>query len=140
MLDLQAIKDRLGAATSGCWRWSPGLKAPSIDGDEEFLIVSYDWESNDPELVGTARTECSASLIACAPRDLGSLVGEVERLKVENDSQDLHICYLLDEADKLKAEVERLRGAIEAHHATTVLRLGGASPWATDVELWEALA
>lgn len=111
MLDLQAIKDRLGAAASGCWCWSPELKARSIDGYDEFLIVSYDRKSNDPELVATARTECFASLIACAPQDLGLLV----------------------------AEVEALRRAIQSHRATTEQRLGGASPWVTDVELWTVL-
>lgn len=44
-----------------------------------------------------------------------------------------------DEVEILRAEVQKLRGAIEAHRRTTALRLGGASPWATDIELWEAL-
>lgn len=94
--------------------------------------------------------------------DLAALVAEVERLTAENDSQEERICHFLDEADKridadirqrntsigrpaetvrnidrLQAEVERLRAAIEAHRNS--LDTGHGLSDETDWKLWAVL-
>lgn len=153
MLDLQPIKDRLSLATPGPWSL-----------DVTYFQPKSIWARVGKLFSADDATFGDCALIANAPADIAALIAEVERLTAENDSQEARICHLLDEADKridadiqrrnasigrpaetvrnidrLQAEVERLRGAIQAHRDTTARRLGGASPWATDAELWRAL-
>lgn len=156
MLDLKPIKDRLSHIAPVPWRWTQ-------DSDGCWSIKDADgWEVCEVNMTrGTAAENGMA--IASAPSDIAALVAEVERLKIENDSQDLRICHLLDEADKridedirqrnvstgrpaetvrnidrLQAEVGRLRGAIEAHRTQCHTTYKVSQAW-WDEDLWSVL-
>lgn len=128
MLDLQPIKARLAAATPGPWTEEAGLWKAF------WGLRRRAYWHNDP----LGRDE-DADLIVNAPTDLAALVAEVERLRKSLAETQLLADSYGEWSHKMEAEADRLRAAIEAHRKTTALRLGGGSPWATDIELWEVL-
>lgn len=76
MLDLDAIKARLAAATPGPWTVSPNVQPRGVAAVAEVNTVLI--LSSGP-LYGSPMQD--ASLIAHAPTDLRALVAEVERLR-----------------------------------------------------------
>jgi len=78
MIDLEAIKTRLAAATPGPWYVDESLRGVEAQA-HGYPVEVVAW---------TGRAE--AVLIAAAPADIGALVAEVERLRSINDD------YLLE--------------------------------------------
>lgn len=134
MLDLQPIKDRLAAATPGPWTASPNVQPHGVAAVAEVNTVLV--LSSGP-LYGSPAQD--ADLIANAPTDLAALVAEVERLRKSLAETQFLVDSYSEALYEAEADAARLRAAIKRHRETTTLRLGGASPWATDIELWAVL-
>lgn len=82
MLDLQPIRARLAAATSGPWRAIPWYDLPQeVAPIAEVSMVGV---FSDCPVSGSPAQD--ADLIANAPTDLAALVTEVERLRAENET------------------------------------------------------
>jgi hypothetical protein len=108
---LDAIKSRLAAATSGPWVQAPNKAlsdAVCIDGYDGKVQVCRMWKGGN------------ATLIANAPTDIAALLAEVERLRTmstvemmcENESVRQHVVEWEARCLKAEAEVERLRESV----------------------------
>jgi flavin-dependent dehydrogenase len=87
MIDLEAIKARLSAATPGPWRRDGNHRAKVRGGDGDTLTRVVPESSDEP---WSPTDEANADLIAHAPGDIAALIAEVERLREVNDG------YLLE--------------------------------------------
>ena len=81
MIDLEAIKARLSAATPGPWRRDGNHRAKVRGGDGDTLTRVVPESSDEP---WSPTDEANADLIAHAPGDIAALVAEVERLRADN--------------------------------------------------------
>ena len=134
MLDLDAIKARLAAATPGPW-WSDSGD-PLSTNMAVAVIGGWQVQASRP-FVGDRVTPAKddADLIAHAPTDLAALVAEVERLREELDST----FKMWRDISFIKGqEVEKMRAAIREHReATRTQSDDGIAE--RDRKLWEIL-
>lgn len=111
-VDLDAIKARISRAKSGPWLLADPTTGEIYAGDV------HDWDSPNWKYVGTVNDDADADLIAHAPTDLATLVGEVERLR----ARDVLTTAVTEAADSYtKAESDP--GVLEVHRAKAYKRL-----------------
>ena len=88
-LDLEPIKERLAAATSGPWGFHVlpqpvGITVATIHSEQGPRETC--WTVDLPPEIGGMGTEKDAEFIANAPEDIAALVAEVERLREQSDA------------------------------------------------------
>lgn len=99
---LQAIKERVAAATPGEWRVSLGLTEAcpeEVMADQVCVATSY--ETDD------------AIFISYAKGDIEALVAEVERLRNEVHGHEQSLLHDTYSEFNARREIERLRKALE---------------------------
>ena len=86
-LDLEPIKERLAAATPGPWRvWTDPDPTKVRATAVETAWCHGDIEGDTELITDYLPTDADAEMIAHAPSDLAALVAEVERLRGQIDA------------------------------------------------------
>lgn len=86
-LDLEPIKERLAAATPGPWRVWRDPDPTNVRATAVETAWCYGDIEGDTELITDyLPTDADAELIANAPEDIATLVAEVERLRGQIDA------------------------------------------------------
>lgn len=128
-VDLEAIKQRLAAATPGPWyvhnpddalcmnaycvstdEHEPWIDMPESKNGHEHIIAITLLQSPRVVCHASEKWEENAELIAHIPTDMAALIAEVERLRVIEQAV---LNKDLDYEDSLAIEVKRLRGALQ---------------------------
>ena len=111
--ELEAIRQRLRAATPGPWRWWTScsyrrLSSDATGKDGDVLRGDIQRHDGQPDVICS---EADKALIAHAPEDISALLVEVERLSTEMAARSHALAALIEPADdeEIRAGIRLLK-------------------------------